>query len=48
MIINKIDKENIITSQVELWSILSNIVNYVHYDKNPKNFYELDVKAIES
>ena len=32
---------------MEQWSILSNIVNYVHYDRNPKNFYDLDVKAVD-
>ena len=31
---------------MEQWSILVNIVNYVQYDRNPKNFYDLDVKAI--
>ena len=46
ILINNIDKENVITSQLEQWSILSNIVNYVQYDRNPKNFYELNVKAI--
>ena len=29
IIINNIDKENVITSQMEQWSILSNMVNYV-------------------
>ena len=28
ILINNIDKENIITSQMEQWSIISNIVNY--------------------
>ena len=31
---------------MEQWSILSNVVNYVQYDRNPKEFYDLDVKAI--
>ena len=31
---------------MEQWSILSNIVNYVQYDRNPKTFYELNVKAL--
>ena len=39
IIINNIDRENVFTSQMEQWSILSNIVNYVHYDRNPKEFY---------
>ena len=28
-------------------SILSNIVNYMQYDRNPKNFYDIDVKTID-
>ena len=47
IIINNIDKENVVTSQMEQWSIHSNIVHYVQYDRNPKIFYELDVKAID-
>ena len=38
MIINNIDRENVITSQMEQWLILSNVVNYVKYDRNPKDF----------
>ena len=34
IIINNIDRENIITSQMEQWLILSNIVTYVQYDRN--------------
>ena len=37
MIINNIDRENVITSQMEQWPILSNTVNCVQYEKNPKN-----------
>ena len=29
------------------WSILSNVVNYVQYDRNPEIFYDLDIKAID-
>ena len=32
---------------MEQWSIHSNISNYVQFDRNPKNFYDLDVKAID-
>ena len=32
---------------MEQWLILSNVVNYVQYDRNPKNFYDLDVKALD-
>ena len=29
---------------MEQWSILSNITNYVHYNKNPKNFHSMTVR----
>ena len=32
---------------MEHWSILSNVVNYLQYDRNPKNFHELNVKALD-
>ena len=31
---------------MEQWFILCNVVNYVQYDRYPKNLYNLDVKAI--
>ena len=40
LIVNNVDKENIITSQMEQWSIPRDVVNYVQYDRNPKNFYD--------
>ena len=47
IIIHNIDKDNINALQMEHWSILSNIVNYVQYDINPKNFHELNNKALD-
>ena len=47
IIINCCDRENVIASQLEQWSILSNIGIYVQYDRNPKDFYILNVKAID-
>ena len=32
---------------MEQWSILSNIVNYVQYNRNPRDYYSLEVKALE-
>ena len=29
------------------WPILSNIVNYVQYDRHPKKFYDLDFNALD-
>ena len=33
---------------MEQWSILSNVVNYVQYDKHPKNFHNLNVSAVNN
>ena len=32
---------------MEQWSLLSNILNYVQYDRHTRNFYDLDVKTID-
>ena len=47
IITNKIDKENVITSQMEQWSILNNILNSEQYDRHPRNLYDLDIKTID-
>ena len=47
IITNKVEKENIITMQLEQYSVLSNIVNYVHYDRHYRNFCYLDIKTID-
>ena len=31
---------------MEQWSTLSKVVNYVQYDRKPKDVYNLDIKAI--
>ena len=31
---------------MEQWLILSNMVNYTQYDRCPKNFHNLEVKAV--
>ena len=46
-IITNIDRENLSTSQMEQWSILSNVVYYVQYNRNPKDFYDLHIKALD-
>ena len=33
-------------SQMEQWSIHSNVINYVQYSENPKNFHAMSVKPI--
>ena len=32
---------------MEQWLILTNVVNYVQYNRNPTDFYDLDIKAID-
>ena len=32
---------------MEQWSILSNIVNYVQYDRHPRICHDLDIKTID-
>ena len=39
-------KTDTILSQMEEWSILGNIVNYIQYDRHPKNFYNLNIRAV--
>ena len=45
MIINNFDRiyVNVSTSQMEQWSILSNDINYVQYNRNARDYYRLDV-----
>ena len=38
LIVNNAGKIESALTQMEQWSILSNIINYVQYSKNPKNF----------
>ena len=47
LIVNKAERDNPILSQMEQWSILSNVVNYIQYNRHAKNFYNLDIKAID-
>ena len=47
IIVNKAERDDTILLQMEQWSILSNVVNYIQYDSHPKNFYNLDIKTID-
>ena len=46
LIVNNAEKVDTILSQMGQWLILSNIVNYIQYDRHPKNFHNLDIKAV--
>ena len=48
IITNKVDKDDMIISQMEQWLIFSKIFDYVQYDRHPNNYYDLDIKAGDS
>ena len=44
LIVNNAGKIESTLSQMEQWSILSNVINYVQYSKNPKDFHAMSIK----
>ena len=46
LIVNNAGKIETTLSQMEQWSILSNVLNYIQYDKHPKNFHSMSVTPI--
>ena len=46
LIVNNAEKVETVLSQMEQWSILSNVINYIHYDKHPKNYHSLNISAV--
>ena len=46
LIVSNTEKTDTILSQMEQWSILSNIINYIQYDRYPKNFYDVNIRAV--
>ena len=49
MIINNFVKNHVDRniSQTEQWSILSNVINYIQHNRNPRDYFKLDIKALE-
>ena len=41
LIVNNMSRVNNVLTQIEQWSILSSVINYVQYSKNPKNFHSM-------
>ena len=46
LIVNNTEKIEPLLAQMEQWSILSIMLNYIQYDKHPKNFHSLGLGAI--
>ena len=44
LIVNNASKVDSALTQIEQWSILSNVINYVQYSKNPKTFHSMIIK----
>ena len=40
------EKIELLLAQMEQWSILNNTLNYIQYDKHPKNFHNLGISAV--
>ena len=47
LIVNNAGKIDSALTQIEQWSILSNVINYVQYSKNPKNFHSMTIKPVK-
>ena len=47
IIITKAERDDTIISQMEQLSILSNVVNYVQYNRHPKYIHNLNIRAVE-
>ena len=47
LIVNNAGKIETTLSQMEQWSILSNVINYVQYNKHPKNFNTISIRPID-
>ena len=46
LVVNNAGKVESTLSQMEPWSILSNVINYMQYSKNPKNFHAMSIRPI--
>ena len=46
MIVNNVEKREPLLAQMQQWSILSNMLNYIQYDKHPKYFHNLGISAV--
>ena len=47
LIINNAYRVENVLPQMEQWSILSNVINYMQYNKNPKNFHSITIRPVK-
>ena len=48
LIVHNAEKIEPMLAQMEQWSILSNMLNYIQYNKHPKNFLNLGIRAVSA
>ena len=46
LIVNNAEKVEPLMIQMEQWSILSNVLNYIPYDRYPKMYHSLSINAV--
>ena len=46
LIVNNAEKIEPLLTQTEQWSILSNTINYIQYDRHPKNYHSLGISTV--
>ena len=46
LIVNNAEKIEPLLAQMEQWLILSNTLNYIQYDRHPKNYHNLGINAV--
>ena len=46
MIVNNAEKIEPLLAQMEQWSILSNKLNYIQYDRHSKNYHNLGISTV--
>ena len=46
LIVNNAGKVESMLSQMEQWMILSNVLNYAQYSRNPEKFHTMSIKPI--
>ena len=46
MIVSNAEKIEPLLAQMEQWSILSNMLNYIQYVRHPKDYHNLGISAV--
>ena len=46
LIVNNAENIESLLTQTEQYSILSNTLNYIQYDRHPKNYHSLGISAV--